>query len=54
MWDGVYIVVNIFWRILWKAKTNYAVVKNANAVMDVKRENHATATVIVMNNRVFM
>ncbi|MBT6518185.1 MAG: hypothetical protein HOK59_10650, partial [Candidatus Marinimicrobia bacterium] len=41
------------WRILWKAKTNHAVIKNANAVMvnvpvkDVKRENPATATVIV-------
>ena len=45
--------MNIFWRILWKAKTNHAVIKNANAVMvnvpvmDVKRENPATATVIV-------
>ena len=45
--------MNIFWRILWKAKTNHAVIKNVNAVMvnvpvmDVKRGNPATATVIV-------
>jgi hypothetical protein len=41
------------WRILWKAKISHAVIKNVNAVManvpvtDVKRENPATATVIV-------
>ena len=45
--------MNLSWRILWKAKTSHAVIKNANAVManvpvkDVKRENPATATVIV-------